>query len=178
LRVRRRSLDGHWPLLDLGDEPHRRAREDGERVHEGGRGSPRRFAGAARRRSARGVGIDDADRDTSPFAHREDIASVDTLTAPSGPKANAKSVEGAVVTFRAVPGMTEQWLQRVVDCHVARNAAMGHDAPDMAFCPLATKGVTATVSPTRDGFAVAIRASDPTTASEVVRRAQALRAPR
>jgi len=121
------------------------------------------------------AGIDDADRDTSPFAHREDIISVDKITAPSGPKGNTTAVEGATVTFRAVPGLTQQWLQREVDCHIARNAAMGHNASEMASCPLQPKGIRAEVTSTRDGFAVAIRASDPTTANEVVRRAEALR---
>jgi hypothetical protein len=122
------------------------------------------------------AGIDDSDRDTSPFAHREDVVAVETLTEASGLKANAKTIEGAVVTFRAVPGLTQQWLQREIDCHIARNAAMGHDAPEMASCPLQPKGIRAEVTATRDGFAVAIRASDPATASEVVRRAEALRA--
>jgi hypothetical protein len=121
------------------------------------------------------AGIDGDDRDTSPFAHRDDIASVEPLRVPTGPKGNVEETAGAVVTFRAVPGLTQQWLQREIDCHVARNAAMGHDAPEMASCPLQPKGVRADVSPTRDGFAVAIRASDAATAHEVLRRAQALR---
>jgi hypothetical protein len=124
------------------------------------------------------AGIDDEDRDVSPFARREDIVSVEPLTTPSGPKGNGTGALGAVVTFRAVPGLTQQWLQREIDCHVARNAAMGHEAPEMATCPLQPKGVQADVTPTRDGFAVAIRASDAGAAREVLRRAEALRAGR
>ncbi len=120
-------------------------------------------------------GISDEDRDESPFAHREDIISVEPLTVgtTSGRSQSARMV-GAVVTFRAVPGMTAQWLQRVVDCHLARNSALGHDVPEMPSCPLVPKDVTATVSATNAGFGVAIRAENAETANEVLRRAHAL----
>jgi hypothetical protein len=70
------------------------------------------------------VGLADADRDMSPFAHREDIASVQPVTTKSGGGKSGPSgrMTGAVVALRAVPGMTAQWLQRVIDCHVARIA--------------------------------------------------------
>jgi hypothetical protein len=70
--------------------------------------------------------------------------------------------------------MTAQWLQRVVDCHLARNAALGHDVPEMPNCPLVPKGVSATVTPTSDGFAIAVRAEDSNTINEISRRANAL----
>ncbi len=124
------------------------------------------------------VGIPDADRDESPFDRRDDITSVDELySPPSGAKTSTRRLDGATVVFRAVPGMTAQWLQRVIDCHLARNAALGHEVPEMPYCPLVLKGVTASVSPTQAGFAVAIKADSPEVAREVVRRARAL-APR
>ena len=122
------------------------------------------------------AGLSDENRDMSPFDHREDIASVEPLTAGT-PSASGKSqsvMEGATVTFRAVAGMTAPWLQRVVDCHLARNAALGHDVPEMAYCPLVPKGVTARVTGTDTGFAVAIRSDDPQTAQEILRRARVL----
>ena len=73
-------------------------------------------------------GVSDADRDMSPFEHREDIVAVASLVVP---EANARAstpaerLLGAAVTFRAVPGLTAEWLQRLVDCHLARNAALG-----------------------------------------------------
>lgn len=122
------------------------------------------------------LGIPAADRDESPFDHREDIESVEPLyVGTSSGKLTTKRLDGAIVTFRAIPGMTAQWLQRVIDCHLARNAALGHDVPEMAYCPLVPKGVTATVSGTQTGFAVAIRGDSQETANEVLRRAQALK---
>jgi hypothetical protein len=121
------------------------------------------------------VGLSDDDRDRSPFTHREDIASAEplyaTLSSGKGPRSR---LEGASITFRAVPGMTAEWLQRVVDCHLARNAVLGHDSTDMPNCPLVPKNVTARVSGSGDGFTVAVRSDDSETANEVLRRARAL----
>lgn len=114
------------------------------------------------------AGLSDLDRDLSPFAHREDILEVVPLHVTRG------YPEGAIVTFRAAPGLTAPWLQRVVDCHLARNAVLGHDAPEMQSCPLVPKGITAIVMATDAGFKVAIRANDAASAQEVLKRAQAL----
>lgn len=123
------------------------------------------------------VGISDSDRDTSPFEHREDVASVEPLVVGTGgARGQTPRTEGATITFRAVPGMTAQWLQRVVDCHLARNAAVGQDAPEMTSCPLALKGASARVTGTDTGFAVAVRSDDSSTAQEILRRARALTA--
>ena len=117
--------------------------------------------------------IADEDRDTSPFERGEDIARVEPLIEQMGSSKLAQpNTVGAIVTFRARPGMTAQWLQRVVDCHLARNAALGHVVPTMPDCPLVPKGVSARVSSTRDGFAVAIRGADDAVAREVLERAR------
>jgi hypothetical protein len=119
-------------------------------------------------------GVPESDRDTSPFHHREDIVNVSRITGtPRGKQASAP-VAGAKIVFRAVPEMTQEWLQRVVDCHVARNASMGFDMPEMATCPLGVKGAQAQVTSTGDGFAVTIRSDDPQAAEEIARRAERL----
>ena len=123
------------------------------------------------------VGVSSDDRDMSPFHHQDDITSVQPATVHIWGKQPRDQVVGAVVTFHAVPGMTAEWLQRVVDCHVARNNALGNDVPEMPYCPLVPKGITATVSSTGDGFAVRIESQDPKTSAEVLRRAQALKNP-
>jgi hypothetical protein len=111
----------------------------------------------------------------SPFMHRQDIASVQELvTKTTGGKATSARQMGAVVVLRAVPGLTAQWLQRAVDCHLARNAALGHNVPEMPYCPLVPNGVAATVTATATGFAVEMRSDDPAVAHEILRRAQGL----
>ncbi len=120
------------------------------------------------------VGISDVDRDMSPFDHREDISGVDEVRGPAGRKGPPPRIEGSVVHFRAVQGMTSQWLQRVVDCHLARNAALGNEVADMPNCPLVPKGAIATVSGTATGFDVTIRGNDPAAVDEIGRRARTL----
>ena len=121
------------------------------------------------------VGISNDDRDISPFFHREDIKSVSPLVEQvrNGKNVIDKRV-GATVVFRALPGMTAEWLQRVVDCHLARAAAMGHAMPEMDYCPLELNNVTAKVTSGGDGFAVNIRSNDAPTVDQVIARATAL----
>lgn len=123
-------------------------------------------------------GLSEDDRDLSPFAHREEIHSVGPLReeVPVGKNKTTRTA-GAEITFLAVPGLTAEWLQRVVDCHLARNAAIGHEtaSSEMAYCPLTLRGVTARVRSTGDGFAVAVRSDDEATAQEILRRAEALK---
>jgi hypothetical protein len=121
------------------------------------------------------VGVSDDDRDISPFHHREDIQLVSSLTETvNAGKSSTKKEVGATVVFRAVPGMTAEWLQRVVDCHLARAAAVGHDMPEMSYCPLMPKGVKAKVTSAGNGFAVNLSADDAATVAEIKKRAQAL----
>lgn len=120
-------------------------------------------------------GLDPEDRDESPFeAHAADIASVSPLTVHRGGKQPDERLVGAVVTVRAVEGLTAEWLQRVVDCHLARNAAVGHEMPEMPDCPLVPKGASATVASTGSGFAVTIQSEDEGAAEDILARARRL----
>ena len=132
--------------------------------------------GETEERACSGVAPDD--RDISPFEHHEDIAAVEPLTERVGTgKVPVPRTTGVVVTFRAVPGLTTEWLQRVVDCHLARNVSLGHEMPEMPNCPLVPKGAEARVSSTGNGFAVAIRSDDPISAAEILARATRLSHP-
>ena len=114
----------------------------------------------------------DEDRDMSPFYHRQDIVRVDTLPAQ---KPGARP--DVAVVFRALPGMTVERMQHLVDCHLARSASLGHQMPEMDYCPLVPRGVAAKVSSSDGNFVVAIHADDPASSDEMSRRAKAL-APR
>jgi len=121
------------------------------------------------------AGIDTADRDVSPFYHREDIASVTPLNRDVRTGKQTSSVgAGATVTFRAVPMLTAEWLQHEINCHVARAAAVGFEMPEMSYCPLMLKGVKATVSSAGDSFVVQLESDDANTAKEILSRSQAL----
>ncbi len=109
-------------------------------------------------------GIAPGERDMSPFEHAEDVSSVLPVEG------------GARIIFRPVEGLTADGLQRHVDCHLARNASLGHDVPEMPACPLVPKGATAKVSAVPGGFEVLVRADDPQVARQILERAQRLRA--
>ena len=115
------------------------------------------------------AGLTPVDRNANPFAHREDISSVENYYERGGSsRGNVSHIfRGAKIHLRAAKGLTKQWLQQVIDCHLARNAVRGHAAPDMVDCPLAPQGVSAKVEEEPTSFAVSIRADDATTAAEI-----------
>ncbi|MEO8181496.1 MAG: hypothetical protein ABI895_21885 [Deltaproteobacteria bacterium] len=125
------------------------------------------------------AGLDPDDRDMSPFVHGGDIASVSLLkeaTHSEGGYDHEGAAIGASIVFQAVPGLTAPWFQHIVDCHLARNAALGHAeaSAEMAFCPLTIQGAQATVRESRSGFAVDVRSEAPGGADEIWRVAQKL----
>lgn len=163
-----------WSSVANATAEHRQAAE----AHRAEAARHRAASAALRDAEARTcVGIAEHDRDMSPFEHVEDIAAVEPLeeAVSGGPKGSVlMRTAGAVVTFRAVPGLTPEWLQRLIDCHLARNASRGHVVPEMPNCPLVPKGAAATVRSTGDGFAVSISSSDDATAREILARAERL----
>lgn len=115
-------------------------------------------------------GVSELDRLISPFEHREEIARIDLVDT----NVPDRRVGGAVAVFRSVPGLDADHLQRLVDCHLARNAALGHAMPGLAFCPLVLKGVEAHVV-THDGaLGIEVTSSDPDVVHEIVRRSLAI----
>jgi hypothetical protein len=121
--------------------------------------------------------IDQEDRDISLFFHREDIVAVEPAKQSPGPYFGNDSPQqtiGAVVVFRAVPGLTVEWLQHLVNCQMARAAALGYDLPELADSPIALRHVQARVTPDGDKFRVEVTSDDGPTVVEILRRAEAL----
>lgn len=162
-----------WTSVTNPTEEHLKRAEKARKAAEAHREAAASLA-AAEETACKGIAPDD--RDMSPFEHPEDIASVEphVRTRGGGKGGRVTTVNGATVTFLAVPGMTAEWLQRVVDCHLTRNAALGHDVPEMPDCPLVPKGAEAKVSSTGTGFAVDIWADEAETGDEILARARRL----
>jgi hypothetical protein len=118
------------------------------------------------------VGLPDQDRDMSPFTHTQDIVDIQPVEVRSE---SGKVERGAVFTFGPVGGLSIGSLQRLLDCQLARNEAMGHALTDMDSCPLVPPNVSATVHQTPVGFAVVVTSIDKTSAAEIWRRADALK---
>jgi hypothetical protein len=134
------------------------------RLHELAADEHRARSQALRSAEARACsGLPAADLAESPFAHRGDIVGVSPLP------------RGALVVFKHVPTLTAEHLQKIIDCHIARNDALGHDVPEMSYCPLVPRDVTANVTPVQDGFAVTIESTDDQSVREVRARAEALK---
>jgi hypothetical protein len=66
---------------------------------------------------------------------------------------------GVRVVFGPSPGRTTESFQQAVDCQVARGSVAEPQPkyPEVTYCPLATKNITATVQPVPDGLAVEIK---------------------
>lgn len=163
-----------WTSVENPTAAHREAAEKHRRYAADHRAASAALRDAEARACA---GIPPADRDMSPFEHVEDIESVTPLVLPeyeARDKMPNERLLGAQVVFRAVPGMTVEWLQHLVDCHLARNASLGHDVPEMPDCPLVPNGATAAVSTTGRGFSVSVQSGNPATAREILARAMRL----
>ncbi|HSY25642.1 MAG TPA: hypothetical protein VK841_26165 [Polyangiaceae bacterium] len=116
-------------------------------------------------------GISEADRDRGPLANTGEVTSVEIVRDrglfPKGPLVPV----GVAVDLRAESGMTEQWLGRVVACHMAHVAVVGRDRfPG----PLEVPDAQASVSSTGVGFRVTITSRDSDVAKSVVTRGKEL----
>jgi hypothetical protein len=106
----------------------------------------------------------------SPFHHVDDIAHVEPMDEIG---LTGWKLVGARVIFHALPGLTVEWLQRIVDCHLARVAVLGETAAPRD-CPLSVAGIRAQVRTIEGGFAVEIRAVDTPAAALVLSRSRVL----
>lgn len=126
------------------------------------------------------IGLSEADRETSPFARRSDIVRVETLrTQPATAKeTQVGRLQGASITVRATPGLTPEYLQRIVSCHVARDPAMAATRPELSSSPLSVKGASAMVESAGDAFRIDIKGDSKEASEEIAQRAKELGAGR
>jgi hypothetical protein len=118
--------------------------------------------------------VPDQDRDQGPFARRDRIVGVEELREKTYPKAPPQPI-GAAVYLRATPGVTEQWVGRVIDCHLAHRAVAGDRAVDRDS-PLYVADTSVHVSSTPTAFRVAITSYDLDAARSVIEKANRLAA--
>jgi hypothetical protein len=118
------------------------------------------------------AGMSEEEKDVSPFFHRGDFVDVAPLQAHDGDVPGR--LEGAVVTFRRVEGLTAERLQRDLACQAARYASVDHAEAAWRWCPLEVRDVTATVVESARGLEVRLVALDAETAAETYFRAQSL----
>jgi hypothetical protein len=118
--------------------------------------------------------VPDADRSGGPFTHRDWIAGVEVVRERFFPKAQAPlQPAGVAVYLRATPGITEQWIGRVIECHLAHRLVVGDGVAEQT-CPLTLDDTRVGVSSTPTGFRVAVTSKDITVARSLIDRCQAL----
>jgi len=118
-------------------------------------------------------GVPDADRMQGPFAHPDRITGIEIVRDRGVyPKGQLEPV-GVAIDLRAEPGMTEQWLGRVVACHIAHVAVVGQDSQPALLSVAKTR---VSISSTPVGFRVTVRSTsqDRDVARSVVEKGQEL----
>ncbi|HVZ73806.1 MAG TPA: hypothetical protein VHJ20_15610 [Polyangia bacterium] len=115
-------------------------------------------------------GVRDADSQIGLFTDARNIVRYQRLTPrqPASETETAESRGGVRIFLTARPGMTPEWLQRIAECHIAREIAKRYQ--DATQSPLDVPGITVSVTSTGDGFAVDLLADTAKAADELVRR--------
>jgi hypothetical protein len=116
-------------------------------------------------------GVTDADRDMGPLARTDSVTGVEVIRDHGVFPKGALEPVGVSVYLRADPNMTQQWLGRIVACHLAHIAVVG-TPPHPS--PLAVPNAEVTVSSTQVGFRVTITSRDRDIARDVVDQGRAL----
>jgi hypothetical protein len=115
--------------------------------------------------------VPDAERAQGPFGNAERIAGVEIVrdrgVFPKGPLVPV----GVAVSLRAEPGMTQQWLGRLIACHMAHVAVVGHES---GASPLSVAHTQVAVSSTATGFRVTVTSRDRDVARLVLDKGQEL----
>lgn len=113
-----------------------------------------------------------ADQDMSPFMRQRDIDFVTEIGRSAGGRVGQPA--GAAIAFGVVRELTEVTLQRIVDCQLARNAALGWNQAENGACPLNVRGASAKVRAVGSKLVVDVTSTDASAALEIVKRAHAL----
>src|ERR1700722_2108257 len=118
-------------------------------------------------------GVSDTDRDLGPFARTDAVTGVEVVRDHGVFPKGALQPVGVSVYLRAESGMTQQWLGRVVACHMAHVAVVGQEPRQT---PITVPNADVTVSSTPVGFRVTITSKDGDAARSVVERGRQLAA--
>lgn len=125
---------------------------------------------ALRDAEARGCdGIPERDRDVSPFFHVQDIEKIERV-------AEDDASATYLIWFSPVGGLDAPGMQTLLDCHLARNAVLGHEAKDMDYCPLVPANVKASAEQREAGLRVRVEVRDGDSVAAVRDRIRVLEA--
>jgi hypothetical protein len=123
------------------------------------------------REQAACVNISEQERLDGPLGRPDRIVRVSVIRDRLHPKAMLQPV-GIAVYLRADPGMSQQLLYRITECHLAHYAVVGRPEGDTS--PLAVKDATVSVTTTPDGYRLAITSRDLDAENALVARGEDL----
>jgi hypothetical protein len=118
------------------------------------------------------AGVPESELDTNPL-HSGRVVAVEPLRDSPYSMRGSQVLRGATVVIAASPGMTQQWLQRLLECNAARQALVGSAHVD-DLCTLALGKEVPTVGARSDSFAVNLRANDSDEAKVLLKECGAL----
>jgi hypothetical protein len=118
---------------------------------------------------------DDDDKTVAPVISGSAVVGVQPLYSKSGGGKSGPEFElrGATLSVTSLPGVTAEWLDRVLECHGAK-ATLGHSqtaSDDPFWLPDTTVDID--VRDAKDGFAIAITGFSSDDARQILARANA-----
>ena len=123
-------------------------------------------------------GVPDPERYDWLSVNRQDIVAVEEIKSGEPMASSLEYVPpdrraGARLLLAARPGETAEWIQRIAECHIAWNAALGYPQGGTSSA-LDVEGAVVHVNSRGDAFAVEITSTDVRAAREILRRVRAL----
>jgi hypothetical protein len=89
-------------------------------------------------------------------------------------KTTIQELRGAELVVRAAPGLTRQWMARVLRCHIAYEDVTGLSLPEASLDPFRVDTAEVSFDETETGFLIRIRATNKSDGEEILARAQRL----
>jgi hypothetical protein len=92
-------------------------------------------------------------------------------------KSYVQELRGAELFVRPTPGISRQWIARVLQCHVAFHDIAGPSLAETSPDPLVVDEAKFTVDETETAFVIRIKGSNKAEGQEILARAQRLVSP-
>lgn len=157
-------LDMAVPCFDVTEEATNHARFEAHRERAEAAKDRKLAANLAEAELHSCKGIPEREREHSPFAHRSAIASVTPVP------------HGVSIAFKPVNGLSAAWMERAIQCHQARFAALGNPSDYLPGDPTLVPGAHVSVTGSGKVLTVLIETPDADSSALALQRAQELTA--
>jgi hypothetical protein len=121
------------------------------------------------------AGVPDAERDHPSMLQPPELESVRrSMGERHFIKYSVPELRGAELLVRPSPGVSRQWIARVIRCHVAYRDLPGTRVPETAADPLLVDNAEVSFGETETSFVIRIQGSTMSEGEEILARAQRL----